>query len=949
MQNSGIGRLQAALASVTNEVTVAAANLNFDFSLVKCEAPREYQSIGQSISPYRKTEAEGGSQHITARRLGALFEEICPRVPNLLSAFGARASEIVQDISTQTQQKVSENWIFSDYTGIDSTSLWAAATSSKAALPIYLLACMLARAWSDADATSLWVEIVAERRRAIATKYHSEEEIPFATAVAAAQAEITRDQLARWDASARAWLQTADTTMFRWKRQFMLIANNINTPINDTPQTFDSIVEAWTTALETMDKLVAGQPLAVSNGAVVLAISAWHIYPDMVVFSGNDGGKTIEMKDPRVHQGGVLSLGLTDASPRASQGVYWSLALAKHKFYGRAIEKNSKLNADENRLTFNELQLVVMGVILSKWKTPISSTHATLEFLQRFFSLLPWDKSVYTHQWIQMILSPATLFFQDETIATALISLGRRRNEFIKSPDPGPEKPFFGLTDMKVALELAKTPNNRIELLRRLASKIENLKNFEAYIVYQDNGYWYLATVFPIHTVRGKPIFGHETNHAEAAGNQTARMCHCRWTDGIKATSKAPPPESSFSVKSLPFTRSRTIIELVKPSRTLSFLFGDADNAAVFMIDGQYEAIRQTLVPSIQYNDILWGLEHHLFLSAEVLSFLNSRESAIIDHLLALAFVSEIYTSDTMDGAMISPRILLAPFDLELSHILAQNKTRDDYNVENTRGGNVEFLRKSSASTAVIAYFQSGIDVLSIREGSHFHGSRILGLSAGDSIFVPSKLLHDPCVYVPKYQFSRLLGNLGRPGLTILTAPEHPEAREIDPGCFRKMISEFDGERLDVFKSTSLHLSFTEWSKPLYTISGIGQRGSEAVHAEAVVSVRDCGSWVADISILAAFSHPAVQVLPTANKPCGHEHPSKPPAGAFSIETWDQILDCPAGILVTRSFNNWVARIAIVAVLAQHCTLKPMSIRICPENTCWSCIQPLANNVIYVY
>lgn len=41
--NQAVGRLQAALASVTNEVTLAAANIDFDFSIVKFEAPKEFR------------------------------------------------------------------------------------------------------------------------------------------------------------------------------------------------------------------------------------------------------------------------------------------------------------------------------------------------------------------------------------------------------------------------------------------------------------------------------------------------------------------------------------------------------------------------------------------------------------------------------------------------------------------------------------------------------------------------------------------------------------------------------------------------------------------------------------------------------------------------------------------------------------------------------------------
>lgn len=88
------GKLQAALGTVTNEVTVAAAQINFDFTLVKNEAPKEYHALGETLTKKRKDEAEAGGLHITARRLGALLEGLCPPTPNLLKAYGLRISEI---------------------------------------------------------------------------------------------------------------------------------------------------------------------------------------------------------------------------------------------------------------------------------------------------------------------------------------------------------------------------------------------------------------------------------------------------------------------------------------------------------------------------------------------------------------------------------------------------------------------------------------------------------------------------------------------------------------------------------------------------------------------------------------------------------------------------------------------------------------------------------------
>src|SRR4051812_16478551 len=93
---SAISRAQAALTSFTQETTVALASLNFDFSLVKVEAPAEYQELKGALSRKRVSAAEHGDHHRTARKLGSLFESVIPPTPNLIRAYGLRASEIVR-------------------------------------------------------------------------------------------------------------------------------------------------------------------------------------------------------------------------------------------------------------------------------------------------------------------------------------------------------------------------------------------------------------------------------------------------------------------------------------------------------------------------------------------------------------------------------------------------------------------------------------------------------------------------------------------------------------------------------------------------------------------------------------------------------------------------------------------------------------------------------------
>ena len=89
-----LGDIQLSLLSGQQQTSLSAAAFNFDFTLVKVAPPKEYEGLGKCLSVRRKAEAEEGSLHTVARKLGALFAGELPAVPNLISAYGERASEI---------------------------------------------------------------------------------------------------------------------------------------------------------------------------------------------------------------------------------------------------------------------------------------------------------------------------------------------------------------------------------------------------------------------------------------------------------------------------------------------------------------------------------------------------------------------------------------------------------------------------------------------------------------------------------------------------------------------------------------------------------------------------------------------------------------------------------------------------------------------------------------
>lgn len=197
---ASIGKFAFSVASGLQETTIAFANMSFDFAMIRLEAPLEFQGLGTALSKRRKHEAEQGSVHVTARKLGALFADDMPSIPNLSRAYGLRASEIAENPSFNPIGDTGDGPL-AGHVGADGTSIWAAATSGRGALQVHLLACLLARMWSAPEASAIWSELVAGRKSVL---QESLKGVEFqASALMASQIELSRESLAEWDASAR--------------------------------------------------------------------------------------------------------------------------------------------------------------------------------------------------------------------------------------------------------------------------------------------------------------------------------------------------------------------------------------------------------------------------------------------------------------------------------------------------------------------------------------------------------------------------------------------------------------------------------------------------------------------------------------------------------------------------------------------------------------------------
>jgi hypothetical protein len=378
---------------------------------------------------------------------------------------------------------------FEPYVGADGTTLWAAATSGISALGIYLLSCLLARAWDAKTATAIWVELVAARRKEIEEGLKNNHNISASSVVGAYQ-DITRKDLALWDSSARAWLRRADKAKEWSQCQLSLIVKNINTPIPGGPSPYDKVIDAWKRSMLTVEQFLSGKPQDITDGSVFLAFSAWHLYPDLIVLGAEP--TKVEFKDKLIPPTAVGTVGVESRSLER-EGVQWSLALSHLQYYGDPVVVRS--DQDYSRLNFAQLQIVALGGLLGGWK--ISSRDYLL--VAECFKLL-WSRMGLSEEatnnadsaefgWLFHFVAAANQLLvannHDHKQNLILLKHGSRRAKGFFSDRNCSPTPFFGLFNALTIRGLQENfdVDSGIAYLRAVAQKLE-LGEYDAIICY---------------------------------------------------------------------------------------------------------------------------------------------------------------------------------------------------------------------------------------------------------------------------------------------------------------------------------------------------------------------------------------------------------------------------------------------------------------------------------
>lgn len=164
----------------------------------------------------------------------------------------------------------------------------------------------------------------------------------------------------------------------------------------------------------------------------------------------------------------------------------------------------------------------------------------------------------------------------------------------------------------------------------------------------------------------------------------------------------------------------------------------------------------------------------------------------------------------------------------------------------------------------------------------------------------------------------------------------------------------FDGQPADLFVSTSMHLSFTEWERSMDMADSHGKQDVQFTKMESVISIREAGCWIGDVDVVAALKSPYIYSW-SAHPQCGHAT-SEPPESVSlkSISNWDELRECQSGLAVVRVHGNWLSRLAVTAYLAQRADQGAGAgprITLLPSSVCWRCLMHSnpSHSGVYIY
>ncbi|KAL1603892.1 hypothetical protein SLS60_005484 [Paraconiothyrium brasiliense] len=773
--------------------------------------------------------------------------------------------------------------------------------------------------WDPPEAISIWMQLIAERKASLAASGNPME-MELAERIV-----LSREQIANWHTSIQAWRRTADEANARRQNQLLLILNNLGLAVNTKLSVSDSVIDAWTSALITVDNLVSGKPQSVQTGAPLLGLSSWHLYPDMIVFGTGKNSKATKViqNDPHIVRGGVLTLGIHDLR-RSGDGIHWSLPLAYLRYY-------------ELRRLLDAATFKLSGTGVHAWT------------------------------WVDLLASASKKFLEatgeEKAAILQLIRCGSRRYPLFL--DDSSANQILGFSSPRTILHLLSGEAERVQLLRQIAKDFGDQRNLMIIQYRSDTmrSTYELASVEKLPSRQIGLSFDHIRNKTPPL-QKYIRWVHQSQNDyeidpGAETSvhfvdSLIPPlhdpnghqwqnPPLAILVPLLEGECSdKDSLSDWQHARGVTMrsvlAFGDPDIAALYCVSIHYWTtfspnyepkvvgghLYRVLPDIVIIRHVLWAFQNDLLSLEQLLDHFTDGSFSwkLLKALKALATAASLYTY--LHNATVELRAAeQSLFDHQWVPPGESAPPQTDLFSAFTL-----FSLNREHMFACIARFESG--------AFNFHGSAmngVLAISSGNSIYVASCLLQDPCAQSSNRTVERVVGNLGKTGMCLLVCPAVPQVRSVSEDIRLVNHYPFDGKEEDCFGETSLHLSFTEWQLPI-DVGSRGNRDVQASYVEAAVGLYDRSKWVADLNILDVFNPQLCRIIPECREHrAGQAIPIERISEFVSIDSWEELLDSPTEVGVVRARGNWQGRLAAAALAIQ----RGHETRIVPEDICWLC------------
>jgi hypothetical protein len=735
----------------------------------------------------------------------------------------------------------------------------------------------------------------------------------------------------------RAWLQSADEAKKVEQTQFRLLVDNVSLPVSQhTGDTHEAIIEAWSKAMLALDSLIKGAPQQIDNGAVLLGLRSWHLYPDILLADTN---KLVIQGDTLINPGGVITIGLRSRGDDG-RGVFWSLPLSHARYYGAPVMATRHAGVKESQVSFDEFMFVVLGSVMSRWSLDdlalddgiglirtiaraACSKDGTYEDDRRF----DFDSTQQTTSWLYTLETAAAQFERSKGVTrqhmTRLISFGQRRCSRLLTRES--RNDVAGGWEMYNVFDLTSFPtllrrfqkdgswdvDRRLSLLRAWATReLDSEVTARAIIRYRK--FEFAAVTYTVVQTSQTRYKRQKTGMTEHAKSTEAAQMPLHWMD------KPFELQGDF----IPEKLQHEDVVWIPPRPGLEpeqyfFLCGDVSSAAIYLpLDSnpRIKAKRNKMtIPQLMRCISEGDISEDDIRTAFYFTTQRQMGNPYLMSLSAISAAQKVYAQLT--GARVDLQVTNQP--LCETMWWAELRSRK--------------CRPLHAIFSCIAYFETGTCDVD-PEDMYDH---IFAVCHANSIFVTSHLLNDPLEPVGDMAIERITGNVGKPGLAFLTRPPNPMTRKLDYSSWRMVNHEpFDGKAEDNFQGTSLHLHFTGYELPLALGVG-GGRDFPACFLEAAVRVYDRGEWVADLDVLNALK--TWKTVP--RKPCEHltgiveaKDASAIPS-LVSIDSWLELLDPPIQNAIVRANGNSVARLAAAALAIRQFP----KVIVLSSHLCWTC------------